>query len=54
MGKGNVGQDGIANTLALAHYVDAHVPELAQQHFNHPQYPTVETNGQTLSLAEVR
>jgi len=54
MGKGDVDQNGIVNTLALAHYVDANVPELAQQHFNHPQYPTVETNGQAFPLTKVR
>jgi len=36
------------------HYVDAQVTELAQQHFNHPQYPTVETNGQAFPLTKVR
>ena len=54
MGKGDVDQNGVVNTLALAHYVDDHVPELAQQHFNHPQYPTVETNGQAFPLTKVR
>jgi WD40 repeat protein len=54
MGKGDVDQNGIVNTLGLAHYVDANVPELAQQHFNHPQYPTVETNGQAFPLTKVR
>jgi Caspase domain/WD domain, G-beta repeat len=54
MGKGDVDQNGIVNTLGLAHYVDAHVPELAQQYFNHPQYPTVETNGQAFPLTKVR
>jgi WD40 repeat protein len=54
MGKGDVDNNGIVNTLALAHYVDAQVPELAQQHFNHSQYPTVETNGQAFPLTKVR
>jgi uncharacterized caspase-like protein len=54
MGKGDVDQNGVVNTLALAHYVDENVPELAQQHFNHPQYPTVETNGQAFPLTKVR
>jgi hypothetical protein len=42
------------NTLALAHYVDAQVPDLAQRQFNHKQYPTVETNGQAFPLTAVR
>jgi hypothetical protein len=54
MGKGDVDQNGIVNTLALAHYVDSNVPEIAQQYFNHPQYPTVETNGQAFPLTKVR
>jgi WD40 repeat protein len=54
MGKGGVDQNGVVNTLALAHYVDANVPELAQQNFNHPQYPTIETNGQAFPLTKVR
>jgi hypothetical protein len=54
MGKGDVDQNGVVNTLALAHYVDGQVPELAQLHFNHPQYPTVETNGQAFPLTKVR
>ena len=54
MGKGGVDQNGVVNTLALAHYVDANVPELAQQNFNHPQYPTIETNGPAFPLTKVR
>jgi WD40 repeat protein len=54
MGKGDVDRNGVVNTLALAHYVDEQVPELALQHFNHPQYPTVETNGQAFPLTKVR
>jgi len=40
--------------LALAHYVAAEVPELAQRHFNHPEYPTVKTNAQAFPLTKVR
>ena len=54
MGKGDVDNNGIVNTLALAHYVDAQVPDIAQQKFNHPQYPTIETNGQAFPLTTVR
>jgi hypothetical protein len=54
MGKGDVDNNGIVNTLALAHYVDAQVPDLAQRQFNHKQYPTVETNGQAFPLTKVR
>ena len=42
------------DTLALAHYVAAEVPELAQRHFNHPEYPTVKTNAQAFPLTKVR
>jgi hypothetical protein len=54
MGKGDVDNNGIVNTLALAHYVDAQVPDLAQRQFNHKQYPTIETNGQAFPLTAVR
>jgi uncharacterized caspase-like protein len=54
MGKGEVDKNGIVNTLALAHYVDDQVPTLAQSQFNHPQYPTVETNGQAFPLTATR
>ena len=54
MGKGDVDNNGIVNTLALAHYVDDQVPDIAQRQFNHPQYPTVETNGQAFPLTAVR
>jgi WD40 repeat protein len=54
MGKGDVDNNGIVNTLALAHYVDAQVPDIAQRQFNHPQYPTIETNGQAFPLTAVR
>jgi|SRR5580704_11579969 hypothetical protein len=50
MGKGDADENGIVNTLTLARYVDDQVPKLAQQYFNHPQYPTVETNGQAFPL----
>ena len=54
MGKGDVDNNGIVNTLALAHYVDAQVPDPAQRQFNHPQYLTIETNGQAFPLTAVR
>lgn len=53
VGKGDVDQNGIVYAPALAHYVHAKVPELAQRRFNHPQYLTLDTNGQAFPLTKV-
>ena len=54
MGRGDADKSGFVSTYGLAHYVDQKVPTLAMSHFNHEQYPTVETNGQEFPITKVQ
>ena len=53
-GAADENHDGFVKTLELSDYVDSQVPVLAEQVFNHKQYPIVSPSGQGFPLSKVR
>lgn len=49
-GQADSDKDGFIKTTELANYIEETVPELAQKFFNRPQFPTVNTAGQSFPI----
>ncbi|NNF41223.1 MAG: caspase family protein, partial [Woeseiaceae bacterium] len=52
-GKADHDRDGFIKTLEIANYVEDEVPELAEQIFNHAQYPLVLPTGQGFPVVRI-
>lgn len=49
-GMADVNKDGLVKTSELADYLDNEVPELAEKLFQHKQYPSNSSSGQSITI----